>query len=132
MRYEIPVLLQAVRDSWSIETSYCSDEWSEDNKARGQCLVTCLVLQDFLGGELLKFKISGNRLDEKHFVNQLPGGVLLDATASQYTGKDIIMKPSKPNLNNYESVREKRLDDPDTARRYKQLRERVIGQLKNK
>ena len=58
-----PLLLidieRAVRSSWGADT--CPPEtraqWSPENPARWQCLVTTLVLNDLLGGELIRGEV---------------------------------------------------------------------------
>jgi hypothetical protein len=47
---------QQLRRSWSIETS---SGWQPGNPASGQCGVTALVVQDKLGGEILKTDVNG-------------------------------------------------------------------------
>ena len=49
------MILNEIRDmlekSWSMETctNGLKDQWTKDNKAIGQCAVTALVVNDFLG-----------------------------------------------------------------------------------
>lgn len=75
-------LLNALRASWSADTAFDAGEWSPGNPARGQCLVLSLVVQDYLGGELMSYSVVGDGVDETHHCNVLPGGVLFDATES--------------------------------------------------
>ena len=42
-----------IRESWGPDTVDPDDGWSDDNPSRGQCDVTCLVVNDLFGGELL-------------------------------------------------------------------------------
>src|SRR5262245_48087640 len=66
-RDEAPVLLyRRLTKAWSSETS---GKWQPDNPACGQCSVTALVVQDLLGGELLKTRIAG----AWHFYNSIDG-----------------------------------------------------------
>lgn len=65
-----------LRESWSIRTSSL---WSEDCPARGQCGVTALVVNDHLGGEILRTPIGRSR----HFYNRVEGRTL-DLTADQF------------------------------------------------
>jgi hypothetical protein len=65
-----------LRGAWSRESSSL---WSADNPARGQCNPTALVVQDILGGELLKTPTR----EGPHFYNRV-GGRRLDFTASQF------------------------------------------------
>ncbi|MFF2774006.1 hypothetical protein ACFVU3_03785 [Streptomyces sp. NPDC058052] len=86
-----PLLLsdieRAVRGSWSAET--CTPEyrsrWTEDNPARDQCGVTAMVVNDLLGGELLRGEVlvDGERVDY-HWWNRLGMGVEIDLTREQF------------------------------------------------
>lgn len=83
-------LIHALPLAWCDETSADPDRWTEHTKARGQCAVTALVVQDHLGGDLLRAEIrhwrdtSGNDV-ESHYWNLLPGGIQVDLTAAQFT-----------------------------------------------
>ncbi len=66
-REEPPVALyRRLTRAWSSETS---STWRRDNPACGQCSVTALVVQDVLGGELLKTRVAG----AWHFYNRIDG-----------------------------------------------------------
>ena len=67
---------KALEASWSLESSTL---WTEGNPASGQCGVTALVAQDFLGGEILKTPYR----DIWHFYNRIDGEVV-DFTKSQF------------------------------------------------
>ena len=70
------VFYQQLRRSWSIETS---SRWTRDNPASGQCGVTALVVQEKLGGEILKTDVNG----AWHFYNRIDGK-RVDFTMSQF------------------------------------------------
>ncbi|MHB8643040.1 MAG: YunG family protein [Gaiellaceae bacterium] len=78
-------LESAIRTAWSRETSDDPDEWSEDNRARGQCAVTSLLVRELLGGEILVANVllDGRRL-ERHAWNRLPSGIAIDLTREQF------------------------------------------------
>ncbi|MFE6222804.1 MULTISPECIES: hypothetical protein [unclassified Streptomyces] len=84
---------RAVRSSWSAET--CTPEyrsrWSEDNPARDQCGVTAMVLNDLLGGELLRGEVhvDGERVDY-HWWNRLGAGVEVDLTREQFGPEETV------------------------------------------
>ena len=59
-------LYRRLTRAWSSETS---STWRRDNPACGQCSVTALVVQDVLGGELLKTRVAG----AWHFCNLTVG-----------------------------------------------------------
>jgi hypothetical protein len=90
-------LEQLIRACWSEQTCDPVDrnEWSPENPARGQCAVTALVVQDFLGGELLLAEVlnaDGSR-QGLHYWNRLPGGVEVDLTREQFTATEIVQQP---------------------------------------
>jgi hypothetical protein len=72
-------IFAALLDSWSLQTS---SKWTVDNPACGQCGVTALVVQDRLGGEILKTMTVGGW----HYYNRVNNKVY-DFTASQFTGE---------------------------------------------
>ncbi|MGE7865128.1 YunG family protein [Bacillus paramycoides] len=64
---KIKQIYEALRKSWSIETS---SKWTSENPAKGQCGVTALIVQELCGGEIKKTKIGEvwyfyNMVDEK-------------------------------------------------------------------
>ena len=69
-------LYELLRVAWSHETGA---KWRADNPACGQCSVTALVVQDALGGELLKTDVDG----AWHFYNRIAGR-RWDMTMSQF------------------------------------------------
>jgi hypothetical protein len=76
-REEAPVeLYRRLTKAWSSETG---SKWRRDNPACGQCSVTALVVQDLLGGELLKTRVAG----AWHFYNRIDGR-RWDLTVSQF------------------------------------------------
>ncbi len=117
---EIEKLTQALRASWSAETAYNPAEWSPENPARGQCVVSSLIVQDILGGELVRFAVEYRGNQEKHYANVVDGA-LIDVTRSQY-GSEGTFVESMPDLGEFTSLRERVLSDADTVRRYELLR----------
>src|SRR3977135_3974544 len=76
-REDAPVeLYRRLTKAWSSETG---SKWRRDNPACGQCSVTGLVVQDLLGGELLKTRVAG----AWHFYNRIDGR-RWDLTVSQF------------------------------------------------
>jgi hypothetical protein len=69
-------LYDALRHSWSVETG---GKWLPSSPARGQCSVTALVVQDALGGDILKTDVDG----AWHFYNRVHGR-RWDFTMSQF------------------------------------------------
>jgi pimeloyl-ACP methyl ester carboxylesterase len=69
-------LIVVLFESWSMTTS---SKWSSENPAKGQCGVTSLVVQDFLGGEIVKTLMPKGW----HFYNKV-NGIRYDYTSSQF------------------------------------------------
>lgn len=125
--------IYALQKSWSAKTSYEPDEdWSHENPARGQCVVSSLVVQDYFGGDIVRYAMSGDGIDETHYFNVLDDGTVIDTTRSQYKNKKIRMteKPVDLAKNGFVSVRERCLADDETAYRYSLLKDRVVHLLK--
>lgn len=104
-----------LRDAWNDETSALPSEWSKLNPARGQCAVSALVVQDTLGGDLLRTTVNG----ESHYLNRLPDGSVIDVTFDQF--------PIGTIYDNAPVVRERSyvLSFPATVTRYRLLQKRM-------
>jgi hypothetical protein len=113
-------LLRALRHSWSQDTSGFPGRWTIENPACGQCSVSALVVQDYLGGEIQRFIVVDAGQDMRHVANLLPGGVLLDATASQFSSVPVYV----PRAN---ESRFNALDHENTVDRYEILARRVAN-----
>ena len=124
------MIFKALQSSWAKDTAFDPKEWSESNKARGQCVVSSLVIQDYLGGDLVRYSVDEGDLHETHYANRLDSGVILDTTASQYT-EPVTMRIKPVDLKGFSSVREKRLADNSTRKRYEILKARVDQLLAN-
>ncbi|WP_052868788.1 YunG family protein [Streptomyces niger] len=124
-----PLLLtdieRAIRSSWSAET--CTPEfrsrWTTDNPARDQCGVTAMVLNDLLGGELIRGEVhvNGERVDY-HWWNRLGMGVEIDLTREQFGPEEIVtegMVIARPPVAEWSRLREE----------YELLRNRVAERL---
>jgi hypothetical protein len=118
----------ALQRSWSAYTAFSAEEWSPQNPARGQCVVTALVIQDIFGGELQKLKTRFKDKSESHYRNILPDDTTVDATRSQYPPEQLFTV-STINFNGYPSLREKLFSEANTESRYKLLRTHVLKAL---
>lgn len=128
MQPTIQELTAALHASWGADTCFDASEWSTDNPARGQCVVSSLIVQDYIGGELLRYEVGNNGQPETHYCNQLPDGTILDTTGSQYrTPVTLRIKPI--DLKGHTNVRAKRLADDETCQRYELLKQRVADFL---
>lgn len=124
MQADLDTLIKALHQSWGADTCFDASEWSENNPARGQCVVSSLIVQDYLGGDLLRYEIDEGELHEKHYCNLLENGTILDTTGIQYKNP-VNMRLKPVNLDGFGSVREKRLSEPETRKRYEILKDRV-------
>lgn len=114
----------ALEHSWTQETSSTPSEWSETKASRGQCVPTALVAQDYLGGDLQKLTTIFNGHEESHYRNVLDDGTVFDASRSQYPD-DQELQVASVTLGGFGSIREKRLSEPETRRRYELLKSKV-------
>jgi hypothetical protein len=82
-----------VRASWGADTypPDASHPWDPDNPARGQCGVVALVVNDLLGGELMRgeIHINGERVDF-HWWNRMPSGLEIDLTREQFRPEEVV------------------------------------------
>lgn len=111
-------ILHALQESWDAATS-ADSAWSAEVPSRGQCAVSALVIQDELGGVLVRTMIDG----VSHYWNRLADGTEIDATRDQFTrwcpGEQVIRERAHV------------LSFPDTRRRYAILRKRVDYRLRS-
>ena len=123
---DIQSLTRAVQASWNAETHYVAITFSAENPSRGQCVISSLVVQDYLGGELVRVAAKGVGIDEKHYYNMLDDGTTIDTTRQQYNGMNVALTLAPVDLKGkYASTREKLLNDDDTRQRYDILSKRV-------
>jgi hypothetical protein len=115
-------LSRALEQAWSRDTSSDPERWSEKNPAWGQCAVTALIIQEYLGGSLMRAAWHAGSESGSHYWNLLPDGTKLDLTFRQF--------PPEVQLD-AASTRERDyvLGFPATAQRYKLLKERVMQAL---
>jgi hypothetical protein len=103
-----------LQDAWCRETSSDPDHWTPENPALGQCAVSALVIQDLLGGELLRGLFNGT----SHYWNRLDNGQIIDVTKQQFS-------PLKTQEFTGARTRAYVLSFPDTVTRYKLLKSRI-------
>lgn len=61
-------------------------------RSRGQCGTTALVLQDWLGGDILAAEVyRDHQLVGTHYWNRLPGGEEVDLTADQFLPNEALV-----------------------------------------
>lgn len=126
LNMHIKALYEALKKSWSKETSYTSTqkEWSDKNPAFGHCAVTALIVQDYFGGELLFCK------HHNHYWNRLSDGREIDLTRSQFDKTiTICLDEIKPREYVLESESAKKAA---TLERYILLKHRINSLLNKK
>ena len=75
-------LQRAIEDSWSKDTA--KGEWKRSVPSLNQCAVTALVVQDYLGGDLLRCEMTDG---DSHYWNKI-GEAEIDLTKSQFEHTD--------------------------------------------
>lgn len=106
---------EIVSMSFSRDTCYPTlrDKWNKENSCLGQCAITALILNDFLGGKIMRCQSETG----SHYYN-LINNEIVDLTVSQF-------KSLPDYINGEERTREYLLSNEDTKNRYKLLLERV-------
>lgn len=117
-------LVNSMQQSWGPDTCYNSQEWTKDLPSRGQCVVSSLLMQDYAGGDIIRYKTVFEGREESHYCNVLPDGTYIDTTRSQYPF-DTALKYSPPDLGSFKSMRERLLSYSDTEQKYLMLKARV-------
>jgi hypothetical protein len=120
---EKEVLEKAIRESWFRNTCYsCSiRKWNPQNSSIGQCVVTALVIQDYLGGELLYCK------HHDHYWNRLSSGEEVDITKNQFSNDVEICKDEIKSRNDI--LKSEGAIKSKTLQRYNLLKKRVKERL---
>lgn len=77
---EFKKIEKALENAWSQETTNpdVKNEWTEDNKAYGQCAITSLIIYDMFGGKLIYDK------ENFHIWNELPDKSQQDFSRKQF------------------------------------------------
>ena len=103
----IETISRALEQSWS---STSSSKWKKSNPALGQCGVTALVVQDHLGGEIVKTKVVKQEVGElRHFYN------LIESKPNDFT---ISQFDDPINYDNLPSSREEAFQDTNARQEY--------------
>ena len=119
----------ALKNSWTKETSSDKENWTPDNPAWGQCAVTALVVNDYLGGEIIWANTvlpDGRKVS--HYFNKIDGREV-DLTRDQFP-EGAVIPSGTPRRKGFSSTREYILSYPETWRRYRLLKQRVQEFLK--
>jgi hypothetical protein len=117
-------LLNALEESWCKKTGFDEDNWTKNNPSYGQCATTALVLQDYLGGNILKtIATHPDGKTEGHYYNIIKD-VEHDTTRAQFP-EDTTFSVGAPNPNDKESTRAYLLSNENTKTRYETLKASV-------
>jgi hypothetical protein len=121
--YKLLRLHDALEHSWEADTcaEYERDKWSSCLPAFGQCAVTALVVQDFVGGKMVKDP------DNDHYWNVLENGTEIDLTREQFA-EGIVLQAKEDRTREY-MLESERSIKARTPERYDLLKERVLALL---
>ncbi len=92
---------RALRAHWTRDTSDDPKDWSEENRALGQCAVSALIVRAIYGGDLVIATVldrNGERTPDGHAWNVLPSGEHVDLSFDQFLdgeqlGEPIVCEP---------------------------------------
>lgn len=82
MTVTIESLGMALEQSWTQETSSDPSRWSKKNPAWGQCAITSVIVQNYLGGQIIRAHVP--EIGMTHYWNILPDSTIADLTRSQF------------------------------------------------
>jgi len=104
----IEELTKILEISWSKDTCTPSlqDSWNENNKALGQCAITALIVNDFLGGKIMRCMSETG----SHYYNIINDHII-DLTSSQFEKAPKYIEAEK-------RTRDYLLSNEDTKKRY--------------
>ena len=108
---KIEVLESMLKKSWTKDTcvASCRDGWSEENPCVGQCAITALIVNDYIGGKIMRCMTSTG----SHYFNMIDG-IVVDLTKDQFEER-------VPYEESSERTREYLLSNEDTKNRYFEL-----------
>lgn len=117
----IDELYKMIELSYDRETCYpvLKEKWNNSNKALGHCAIVALIVNDFLGGKIMRCMCETG----SHYYN-LINSEIVDFTASQF-------KETPDYCLSEERTREYLLQNDDTKKRYKILLEKVKNNFIN-
>ena len=94
MNPSLSEVLQALQDSWSIDSTDEPENWNPSNPSRGQCGMSSLIINDYFGGKLVLWKVFvGEEQDGVHYSNELPDGTPFDSTGDQFWDTEELKEP---------------------------------------
>ncbi len=122
-------LRSALENSWSKLTSSDPFNWTANNPSYGQCAVTSLVVQDYLGGEIVWANVVVSKgYEVSHYFNKIESKEK-DFTCIQFP-EGTIIPTGVSNAHQFKSTREYILSYPPTRSRYSVLKRHVDAYLR--
>lgn len=115
-------LKRALLMCWDRDTASPGDQsrWTSDRPSVGQCAVTALMVQDLMGGQIVKAMVEGFG---SHYWNRLDSGQEVDLTRDQFPPETVI-PPGQPVERDY-LMKHERSIGAGTPQRYRLLSRRV-------
>ena len=125
------IVTDLVSAAWCRETASPANQeaWSDSNRALGQCAVTALVVQDLMGGTIMRTEVPGFG---SHYSNLLPNGedvYPLDLTKGQFPRGTVI--PRGVTVERDRILVGERAAAARSPERYELLRQRVAELMRN-
>ncbi|MEK6939738.1 MAG: hypothetical protein AABX31_03335 [Nanoarchaeota archaeon] len=119
--YEKLHLEEAHTRCWYEGTSSDPDNWTPQNPAWGQCAVTALIVNDYLGGEIVwaEAKLPDGK-NISHYFNLIEGKEI-DYTRPQFP-EGTVIPPGVEKKKQFTSTKEYILSFPATQHRYQILK----------
>lgn len=111
------------RDAWCQKTAHpsCQAAWTSDNPSLGQCSVTAILVQEFLGGTISRLEFPDGMIIYHNVVNKN----VIDLTWDQHSeSKRHYYENCSPTIQT--RTREQLLNNRDTEFRYWVLKARVL------
>lgn len=81
-----------IERSWDISTTFTPSEWCSNNRAKGQCATTAMLLRSILNGVIMEgWAILPDGSTTRHFWNKI-GGIDVDLTWGQFPVPTVLKK----------------------------------------
>ena len=111
--------------AWGQETMMNPESYDPAKPSKNQCAVTALLVQELLGGEIVRALATlPNGTTDSHYFNVVEGRVI-DFTRDQFP-EGTTIPPGEPRHPGFSNTREYLLSNEDTANRYKALKRRYL------
>jgi len=119
--YELEKILEKV---WAKETSIEPEKWTKENPSLGQCVPTSLIVNDYIGGEIVwaLAKLPDGQ-EISHYFNKINGNEI-DLTRKQFPAGTQIAE-GKERKKNYQNTRDYLMSNEDVVNRYLRLNQNI-------